>query len=1277
MLYLTHALHSTSTRHAIKADFIQPSIDALILGKHSVIEVYGIETEGLKLLHQSKVYDVIEHINSYKKLTDSTATLLVLTTNLSLFTLRYSPTTNTIITTAKISLQQIGARPADYIQTSIVDPHRRCVLVHALNGILHVIPLTPPSSKSIDPSIGKRKKVTNTTSTIGSKTSPHPNHNEPDCEIHRAYQIRLNEVNVQALSFAHLPSNNPPTLLIVYSNHLGDRVLRSRKIDLQLSNCEQELFRSYNCRDPVTCLIIPITLNDNSDNIINTGAILIGEESAELICFQINNNNSATIKGKTKATPTTISQRKLSAEQSVTVAHAIKIPLGAYTCFCKVDTLPQSWLLGDTYGNLILLSLTQSTTRGSPCLQYRHIGHVPSPEALVYIPQGFVFLASHYGDSQLLKLAFPLTSSDSGQTDSSPPEVITTFSNLAPISDFCITEDRKSMVNQIVTCSGAYRDGSLRVIKHGIGLSDSGSLELGGVQRLWALKSSRQYPLQPSGDFDDRLILSCADSTRFLALNEDGSIEEIDQFEDFQSDLPTVIAGNLSDPSSTNLRYSVQVTARKVTAGLPLSWEPDLGKSITSAALGSSICTVALKRQVYVLRVKNGVLVEEGTFELSNDISSLAIDPSENFVAAGQWVTNSVEIISLSTLARISRVNTGSDFMVNSLMMTNFERNESDSCRLLIGLGDGKMMNVGLDNNGMILEETQNKTTLGIRPIEFISIKNSTGSYVWANSDQPSMIDRNPNNGRFSYTPVTTSQGGWLSSATNLNTQFFQDSVVYASNNEIRIGKFNKNEKMNILKVSLGNEQPRRIAYSPDMRAYGVICIRLELDQKDGILHRIGSFKIFDDQNFQLLFNYEFLEFEQGSSLAAIKLGNDLSEHFVVGTGLIKSNESEAKMGRILAIRDVSTTTTERDFRLTHQGRLSGSVGGIAGLPGGMFVASANAFVHAFGMKEEDSETIMSDLNPSTPTKAGFKLLDTWGGGFVSQTVITNHNQILVGDLYKSLVLLEFDLFLLELVVKARDFSAMSVRPIGFIDSQTFVSADSEFNLFTVQHRHSTQNDHSEGDDHEEQDQDEEVQVDLVGHQDRLKSPGLGDPDDQILTQVGAFHLGENVNHFRPGSLVPKPIQSSLIANNHTVFVTSTGAVGFLATIHDHKIRDCLSQVYDHLSTNSSSCGNLNHSEHRTFKTKSRKIKSVGFIDGDFIEDLILNLSLPEIEKLGVQVQADDRFTHPETPDVKSLEFGGLGSDQKAVQDPPASDRVSSTPFIRVLDYVSDLTRLH
>jgi hypothetical protein len=236
---------------------------------------------------------------------------------------------------------------------------------------------------------------------------------------------------------------------------------------------------------------------------------------------------------------------------------------------------------------------------------------------------------------------------------------------------------------------------------------------------------------------------------------------------------------------------------------------------------------------------------------MSNDISSLAIDPSEKFVAAAQWITNCIEIISISTSSTICQVNTDSDFMVNSLKMTNFERTESDGCRLLIGLGDGKIMNVALGPTGMHVEgDSPRITTLGIRPIEFVSMRNATGEFLWANSDQPTIIDRIENNGRFAYTPVTV-QGGSVSSATGLHARFFQDSLVLASNDEIRIGKLNTTEKMNILKISLGNEQPRRIAHSEDMKAYGVVCARLELDQDTGTIHRIGTFKVFDDETFQ------------------------------------------------------------------------------------------------------------------------------------------------------------------------------------------------------------------------------------------------------------------------------------------------------------------------------------------------------------------------------------------------------------------------------------------
>jgi len=910
--------------------------------------------------------------------------------------------------------------------------------------------------------------------------------------------------------------------------------------------------------------------------------------------------------------------------------------------------------------------------------------------------------------------------------------VITTFSNLAPISDFCVIEDRKSLMNQIVTCSGAYRDGSLRVIKQGIGIRDLGSFEVGGVQRLWALRSPTEA--QAFEDFDDRLILSCADSTRFLALNAVGPIEELDQFNGFDADVPTILAGNLLDGIHSPLRYSIQVTSRKVIAGQGLVWELDKAHTITSAALRNSTCVLSLKRQVVVLRIKNATFVEEGSCELLNDISSLAIDPCEKIIAASQWVTNCIEIISISTSTCICRVNTASEFMVNSLMMTNFEQSEYDGCRLLIGLGDGNMMNVALGPNGMITEEnTPETTTLGVRPIEFVPMKDPTKAFVWVNSDSPSIISRTKPNGRFTLTPVAV-QGGSVTSATGLHSRVFPNSVVLALNNEIRIGKLNPSEKMNSVKVSLGAEQPRRIAHSQEMKAYGVICVRLELDQKSGILQRIGSFKIFDDETFRLLYNLKFLDMEQGSSVAAIKLGSDMVEHFVIGTGIIKSSETEAKTGRILAVRDMGLNgddcTNQRHFRLTNVGRLSGSVGGLGALPYGMFVASANAFVHVFAMKDvlpSAKGTITEKSRPGSAVPAqnhswteaiveeaqeaevndGFKLLDTWGGGFVSQTVVTDGTKVLVGDLYKSVVLLEFDPEHLELTVKARDFSAMSVRPIGTISKREFIAADSEFNLFTVQYR----NDPTSPRPHIQPDR---AYDDKDGEPHRDEEDGLDDDDDDsnfededqddgqvnnthttpaglftgdVLTQVGAFHLGENVNHFRRGSLAPRCIESSLIGRTKLIFVTSTGGVGVVAKIKSKKKIDQLARLQATLSQSSMSIGNLYHSAYRMFKTKSRKQESTGFLDGDFLEKC-LELSWADMERLVKKMAALKTGSQAAAAAADGGGGGGgdetkpdeTGLDNKQPLVPPAHTASlldDHLQFSQVCDYLAQLQRLH
>lgn len=44
-----------------------------------------------------------------------------------------------------------------------------------------------------------------------------------------------------------------------------------------------------------------------------------------------------------------------------------------------------------------------------------------------------------------------------------------------------------SWQSRLVTCSGAYKTGSLRVVQRGVGLSEMAALDVPNVQRLWSI----------------------------------------------------------------------------------------------------------------------------------------------------------------------------------------------------------------------------------------------------------------------------------------------------------------------------------------------------------------------------------------------------------------------------------------------------------------------------------------------------------------------------------------------------------------------------------------------------------------------------------------------------------------------------------------------------------------------------------------------------------------------------------------------------------------------
>jgi DNA damage-binding protein 1 len=100
------------------------------------------------------------------------------------------------------------------------------------------------------------------------------------------------------------------------------------------------------------------------------------------------------------------------------------------------------------------------------CLELEFLGETSAASTLTYLGNDVVYVGSSCGDSQLIKLK--------PQADSkgSHVEVLETFLNLAPIIDMCVVDLEHQGQAQVITCSGAFKDGSLRIVRNGIAIHE-------------------------------------------------------------------------------------------------------------------------------------------------------------------------------------------------------------------------------------------------------------------------------------------------------------------------------------------------------------------------------------------------------------------------------------------------------------------------------------------------------------------------------------------------------------------------------------------------------------------------------------------------------------------------------------------------------------------------------------------------------------------------------------------------------------------------------------
>nr|CAD7419835.1 unnamed protein product [Timema poppensis] len=190
-------------------------------------------------------------------------------------------------------------------------------------------------------------------------------------------------------------------------------------------------------------------------------------------------------------------------------------------------------------------------------LRVELLGEISIPECIRYLDNGVLFIGSRLGDSQLIKLN--TRQDDMGCYVS----VMETFTNLAPIVDMVVVDLERQGQGQLVTCSGtlwgssgqrqrsrdrAYKEGSLRIIRNGIGIQEHASIDLPGIKGMWALR------VAGTDKFDNTLVMAFVTQTRYVScpsgrlrvLTLNGEEVEETEIPGILSDQQSFYCGNVS-----------------------------------------------------------------------------------------------------------------------------------------------------------------------------------------------------------------------------------------------------------------------------------------------------------------------------------------------------------------------------------------------------------------------------------------------------------------------------------------------------------------------------------------------------------------------------------------------------------------------------------------------------------------------------------------------------------------------------------------------------------
>uniref|UniRef100_A0A4W5MVZ4 DNA damage-binding protein 1 n=1 Tax=Hucho hucho TaxID=62062 RepID=A0A4W5MVZ4_9TELE len=987
----------------------------------------------------------------------------------------------------------------------------------------------------------------------------------------KAFNIRLEELQVIDVHFLY--GCQAPTVCFIYQDPQG-RHVKTYEVSLREKEFNKGPWKQENVEAEAS-MVIPVPEPFG-------GAIIIGQES---ITYHNGDKYLA-------IAPPTIKQSTI-------------------VCHNRVDPNGSRYLLGDMEGRLFMLLLEKEELMDGAVvlkdLRVELLGETSIAECLTYLDNGVVFVGSRLGDSQLVKLN--VDSNDSG----SYVAVMETFTNLGPIVDMCVVDLERQGQGQLVTCSGAFKEGSLRIIRNGIGIHEHASIDLPGIKGLWPLRS------EAGRETDDMLVLSFVGQTRVLML----SGEEVEETElpGFVDNLQTFYCGNVAHQQLIQITSGGVRLVMQDSKALVSEWKEPQGRNISVAACNSSQVVLAVGRALYYLQILSGELKQISTVEMEHEVACLDITPlgesgESPLCAVGLWTDISARVLKLPCFTALHKEMLGGEIIPRSILMTTFEA----SYYLLCALGDGALFYFGLDLTSGVLSERK-KVTLGTQPTVLRTFRSLSTSNVFACSDRPTVIYSS--NHKLVFSNVNLKEVNYMCP---LNSEGYPDSLALANNSTLTIGTIDEIQKLHIRTVPL-YESPRRICYQEVSQCFGVLSSRVEMQDASGttaavrpsastqaLSSSVSSSKLFpsstsphetsfgeevelhsllvvDQHTFEVLHAHQFLQSEYALSMVSCRLGRDLSVYFIVGTAMVYPEEAEPKQGRIIVFH-----YTDGKLQTVAEKEVKGAVYSMAEF-NGKLLASINSTVRLYEWTTE--KELRTECNHYNNIMALY--------------LKTKGDFILVGDLMRSVLLLAYKPMEGNFEEIARDFNPNWMSAVEILDDDNFLGAENAFNLFVCQ----------------------------------KDSAATTDEERQHLQEVGVFHLGEFVNVFSHGSLVLQNLgESSTPTQGSVLFGTVNGMIGLVTSLSEGWY-SLLLELQNRLNKVIKSVGKIEHSFWRSFHTERKTEQATGFIDGDLIESF-LDLGRAKMQEVVSTLQIDD----------------GSGMKREATVD-------------EVIKIVEELTRIH